>query len=73
MRSDRSKAAMSVKLHKLTAKGTESGMHDAAKHFDSEEEAQRHVDSMHNMNPGKKFSYNKYIDGVHVGVMTKSN
>ncbi len=73
MRSDRSKAAMSVKLVKLTAKGAESGMHDAAKHFDSEEDAQRHVDNMHNMNPGKKFNYNKYVDGQHVGVITKSS
>ena len=72
MRADRSKAALPVKLHKLTAKGTESGMHDAETHHASEDDGQRHVDNMHKMNPGKKFSYNKYVDGKHVGVMTKS-
>lgn len=40
--------------------------------FSSEEDAQKHVDNMHKMNPGKKFSYNKYVDGKHVGVVTKS-
>jgi hypothetical protein len=28
---------------------------------------------MHDMNPGKKFNYNKYVDGQHVGVITKSS
>lgn len=69
-RKAKSDASKSVVLHQLTAKGTESGMYDARKHFSSEEDAHSHIESRKSMNPGKKFSYNKYVDGQHVGVVS---
>jgi hypothetical protein len=66
-----SSAENSVKLHRLKADGkTESGMHDAAQTFKSEEDAHAHVAKMKQLNPGKKMHWNKYVSGKHVGVLS---
>lgn len=68
-----SAAAKPIQLRRLTSKGVESKMSSTEQSaFSSHEDAQKHVDNMHQMNPGKKFSYNKYVEGKHVGVITKS-
>jgi hypothetical protein len=72
-RSAASAASKPIQLRRLTSKGVESKMSSTEQSaFSSHEDAQKHVDNMHQMNPGKKFSYNKYVDGKHVGVVTKS-
>lgn len=68
-RSAASAAGNSVALHQLRADGKESGMNDARKTFRSEEEAHAHVENIKKLNPGRKFRYNKYVAGQHVGIV----
>ncbi len=55
-----------VKLVSLKKDGTESKMHDAAKMFSSEGEAQEHHDRVTKLNPKSKIRHNLYVDGKHV-------
>jgi len=57
-----SDASKSVHLHRLTAAGKESGLHDARKPFKSEKEARDHHSYILSINPGKKISHNLYVD-----------
>ena len=58
-----------VHLHNLRADGEESGMHDARTGFRTEADADAHIENRKKLNPGRKFRYNKYVNGKHIGVV----
>ncbi len=55
--------AKNVKLVRLKKDGNESGMNDATKKFNSEEEARKHHSDVVGYNPKSVISHNLYIDG----------
>lgn len=69
IRSSAASAEHSFKLVRLKKDGNESGMHDAAKSFKSEEEARKHHENLIKLNPGKNIAHNLYIDGKHKEAM----
>lgn len=62
-RAEKAAAARPAKLVRLKKDGTESGMHDAASTFDSEEAARQQHERMVGYNPGKRIRHNLYVDG----------
>lgn len=66
-RAEKAAAARPAKLVRLKKDGTESGMHDAASTFDSEEAARQQHERMVGYNPGKRIRHNLYVDGQLVG------
>lgn len=72
-RSSAASASHTVAIHRLTADGKESGMHDARKTFASEQQAREHVENIIKLNPGKKIRYNLYVNGKFKGVIGSSS
>jgi len=68
----RSAQGKNIKLVSLKKDGTESKMHDAAKMFRSEDEAQEHHDRVTKLNPKSKIRHNLYVDGKHVKTLGES-
>ena len=56
-------AGRTVHLHALKKDGVESGMHDARKSFDSEDEAVKHHERIKALNPKKQISHHLYVNG----------
>lgn len=54
---------MEHKLVSLKKDGNESKMHDATKHFRSEEEARRYHDNIKHLNPNRSIRHNYYVNG----------
>ena len=68
----RANSSKSVHLHLLKKDGKESGMNDARKSFSSEKEAEAHHKRVHELNPGKKYKHNMYVDGKLVKTLGES-
>lgn len=67
-----SSANKEVHLHQLTKAGKESGMHDARRAFSSIEDAEKHHENVHKLNPGKTYKHNLYVDGKLVKTLGES-
>jgi len=65
-RKDASNYKKSAVLHALKKDGSESKMHDARKHFSSEQEARAHHERVVKLNPNRSIKHALYIDGKHV-------
>ena len=65
IRAKSSEEGKSVKLVRLKKDGSESGMHDASKSFNSEEDAKKHHENLVKLNPGKGIAHNLYVGGEH--------
>jgi len=55
--------AKNIKLVRLKKDGNESGMHDAAKMFNSEEDARKHHSDIVGYNPKSVIKHNLYVGG----------
>ena len=63
MRAANAEAKRTVALVRLKKDGGESGMHDARKSFNTEEDARKHHEQIVGYNPKSLIRHNLYIDG----------
>jgi hypothetical protein len=62
-RSQAAQAGNNVKLVRLKKDGSESGMHNAASTYSSEQEARDKHENLKKLNPTSNIMHNLYVDG----------
>jgi hypothetical protein len=63
MRANSGKLDKPVRIVQLKKDGTESKMYDAVGYYSTEKEADEYMDRIRELNPGRNFTWNIYVNG----------